>query len=77
MARASNPPSDDCSRPGIRSLEELMAAPTVETPDTLLTERGQIWREFGSQESGHTWRELGRRLTATPDELLDLLREER
>ena len=56
------PPSDNDSRPALRSLEALMAAPTVDTPDTLLSERGEMERQ------------LGRRLSMPLAELIDHLR---
>lgn len=45
--------------PRIRLLEELVVAPTVDTPDTLLSEAGQMRRE------------LGQRLLASLPELLE------
>ena len=63
MTRASHPPNGKDSRAPIRSLEELMAAPTVDTPDTLLSERGEMSRQ------------LGRRLSMPLAELIDHLRE--
>ena len=58
-------PSLQPEKPAIRTLEELMAAPTVDTPDTLLSEAGEARRADG--------RELARRLTAPLDELVDEL----
>ena len=43
----SSSTQDKDTRPTIRSIEELMAAPTVDTPDTLLSERGEMVRELG------------------------------
>ena len=57
------PPNGNDSRPAIRTLEELMAAPTVDTPDTLLSERGEMVRE------------VGRRLSMPLADLIEQLRE--
>ncbi len=57
------PPDDNDSRPAPRTLEQLMAVPTVDTPDTLLSERGAMSRQ------------LGRRLSMPLAELIDHLRE--
>ena len=59
MSKPSIPESND-SRPAIRSLEELMAAPAAPDPAALLAERGAMVRQ------------LGRRLSMP---LADLLRE--
>ena len=62
------PPDGNDSTPTIRTLEELMAAPTAPDPEALLREAGRERREFG--------RDLARRLTIPLDELADdLLRE--
>ena len=57
------PPNDKHNRRPIRTIEELMDAPTVDTPDTLLSEHGAMVREFG------------RRLSMPLAELIDHLRE--
>ncbi len=47
MNEASSSTHDKGSKPQPRTLEELMAAPTVDTPDTLLSEAGQMKRRLG------------------------------
>lgn len=74
--------SGNDSRSAPRSLEELMAAPTVEPPSTLLSEElgdiadiADLLRE-GGRERQAFGEELARRVTAPLDELADdLLRE--
>ena len=63
VAGVPRPPNDKRNRRRIRTLEQLMAAPAVDTPDTLLSERGAMGRQ------------LGRRLSMPLAELIDHLRE--